>query len=364
MDHFALFIPTMGGGGAERVIMLLANGLAARGYKVDLLLIKAEGPYLTSVSPNVRIIDLKSKRVSTSLIALVRYLRREKPNTLLSALRTCNIVSVLAKKMSFLPLILIISEHSNFQLAQGAGTKWRAFLLHRLMRWTYAKANHIVAVSTGVARELEHGLGLDSGCVSAIYNPVVTPALKKLASESTSHAWFTDEAVPIIISVGRLVGEKDYPTLIQAFALVRKKRNSRLLILGEGVLRTRLEKLVIELGLEDCVAMPGFVSNPLPYMKSSAVFVISSALEAFGNVLVEAMACGTPVVATAASGPAEILENGKWGRLVAIGDIEKLADAIIESLDGVDFIDATERAALFTVDTAIDRYLSVMHNDK
>jgi glycosyltransferase involved in cell wall biosynthesis len=165
---------------------------------------------------------------------------------------------------------------------------------------------------------------------------------------------------PVILGVGRLTVQKDFPTLIRAFARVRQKRNARLLILGEGELRSELNALVAELGLQADVALPGFVENPFVFMRHASLFVLSSAWEGFGNVLVEAMACGMPVVSTdCPSGPAEILQNGKWGRLVPVGDVQALSEALLATLEESTHPDVAARAAECSVDRAVEGYLRV-----
>jgi len=218
-----------------------------------------------------------------------------------------------------------------------------------------------VAVSRGVADDLARLTGLPREKIQVIYNPVVTPELFVKAEEPLGHPWFAAGEPPVILGVGRLHEAKDFQTLIRAFALVRKKRVARLVILGEGEERPKLEALVRELGLEEEVALPGFVDNPFKYMKRAGVFVLSSQWEGFGNVLVEAMACGTPVVSTACpSGPEEILENGRWGRLVSVGDVDALAEAIILTLDDKNHPDVARRALDFGVQRAIDEYIRVL----
>ena len=181
------------------------------------------------------------------------------------------------------------------------------------------------------------------------------------SEEALDHPWFLPGEPPVILGVGRLTQAKDFPTLIRAFALVRKKHPARLMILGEGEERSKLETLVQELGLEKEVSLPGFVDNPYKYMKRAAVFVLSSKWEGFGNVLVEAMALGTPVVSTnCPSGPAEILENGRWGRLVPVGDVYALAEAIIETLDEEHHPDVANRAKDFAVELAVEKYINVL----
>lgn len=359
IKHIALFVPTMGGGGAERVVMLLANGFSERGYKVDLILVKAAGPYLNDISNSVRVVDLNCNRVSLSLWPLIRYLIAERPDAVISALRTCNIIAAIARKISSVPTRLVISEHSNFKLRMS-GPQWRPYFLYKIMRFAYRMADEVVAVSEGVARELEEGLHLKKGSVLKIYNPVLTKTMLAALADRQDTFRYKRGSPPVILSVGRLVKEKDFPTLIRAFEIVKKSQDARLLILGEGNMRACLEEMIIERRLADHVDMPGFVTDPFSYMKSSSVFVISSELEAFGNVLVEAMACGIPVVATATSGPVEILEGGKWGRIVPIGKEEELADAIIESLKSGTTVDATQRALRFDVDNALDQYIAAI----
>ena len=187
-------------------------------------------------------------------------------------------------------------------------------------------------------------------------------------AEPFDHPWFAPGAPPVILGAGRLTEQKDFPTLIRAFALVRKKHPARLMILGEGEERSKLETLVQELGLEKEVSLPGFVDNPYKYMKRAAVFVLSSRWEGFPNVLVEAMALGTPVVSTdCPNGPAEILENGKWGELVPVGETQSLASAVLRTLDRVDVVrvkGAAERADQFRVESIIREYFCALFPER
>lgn len=364
-QRLALFLPSLRGGGAERVMVNLARGFVKRGIAVDLVLAKVEGPYLSEVPQEVRIIDLKSQRVLTSLPGLIRYLRREKPSVLLSAMDHTNLIALWAKKLSRIPMRVVVSVHNNLEKSSQNATFWRGHVVPWGIRLFYPWADIVIAVSQGVAESIVTTTGLSREKIRVIYNPVVTPDLFEKAKESVAHPWFHPKEHPIVISVGRLTKQKDYPTLLRAFAMVRKKIPARLLVLGEGEERPRLEKLIDGLNLREWVDLPGFVQNPFAYMARSDVFVLSSAWEGFGNVLVEAMACGCPVVSTdCPSGPAEILEGGKWGKLVPVGDVDGLADSILATLEGNNKFDVVKRAIDFNLTNAVESYLKIMFENE
>ena len=223
------------------------------------------------------------------------------------------------------------------------------------MRLVYPRADTLVAVSDGAAKDLGETLGLCRGHVKTIYNPVVFPGLIQMSYEEVPD--LQDIQSPIILAAGRLAREKDYPTLLKAFSRVLSHGPAKLIILGTGELEAELKAQAVQLGIADHLIMPGFVDNPYAWMRRANVFVLSSAWEGFGNVLVEAMACGTPVVSTdCPSGPAEILEGGKWGRLVPVGDHEALSEAILDELRNPSSSLAVERAESFATRHAIDEY--------
>jgi len=357
----ALFLPSLRGGGAERVMVNLARGFVERGLQVDLVLAKAEGPYLSRVSSEVQVVDLGARRVLYSLPGLVRYLRRERPQAMLSALNHANIVAIWAKILARVKTRLVVSEHNTLSLSTTNAPFVRAKFMPLLIGTFYPYADAVVAVSHGVAEDLIAQTGLPAEKIKVIYNPVVTPELFTKAEEPLDHPWFRPGEPPVVLGVGRLTKQKDFLTLIRAFALVRKERPARLMILGEGEERPNLEALVRELGLEEDVALPGFVENPYKYMKRAAVFVLSSRWEGLSNVLIEALALGTPVISTdCPSGPAEILEGGKWGRLVPVGEPRVLAYAILETLQGKR--DPLPKAAWerFSNEKVVTAYLQVL----
>jgi glycosyltransferase involved in cell wall biosynthesis len=237
-------------------------------------------------------------------------------------------------------------------------------LLPRLARIFYRRANAIIAVSQGVADDLVNNIGVSRNKTHVIYNPIVTPALLEKMQIVPSHPWFVPGTPPVVLAVGRLTAQKDYPALLHAFALARQEREMHLLILGEGEKRFELEAMVSSLGLENDVQMPGFVPNPYMYMARASVFVLSSAWEGFSNVIAEALACGVPVVSTdCPSGPAEILENGKFGKLVPVGDPNAMARAILATLDSIpDRRLLRQRAQVFSLETVTSQYIDLFES--
>lgn len=358
----ALYLPSLSGGGAERVMLNLSRGFAEKGYVVDLVLARAEGPYLEDVSEGVQVVDLKAGRVLHSLPGLVRYLRKKRPATLLSALDHANIIALWAGRLSRVPTRIVISVHSALSMYSQNAASMRDRLMPLWAKLFYPWADLIIAVSQGVADDLLSSVRLSCKKVRVLYNPVVMPELKDKAGEPVFHPWFFQSEIPVILGIGRLNKVKDFPTLIKAFKFVRKSRHARLLILGEGEEQPFLERLVQQLGLHHDVQLYGFVDNPYQYLAHAAVFVSSSMHEGFGNVLAEAMACGCPVVSTDCPvGPAEILGNGEHGFLVPVGDVKALAGAIITTLDAPpDRIALKRRAADFYLDNICNKYLEAI----
>jgi glycosyltransferase involved in cell wall biosynthesis len=360
-ERVALFLPSLRGGGAERVMSNLARGFVERGLAVDMVLAKAEGPYLSQLPPNVCMVDLGASRVLTSLPGLVHYLRRERPQALLSALDHANVVALWARALARVPTRIVVSVHNNISWSTRHAPTLRARLTPLWVRPFYPWADAVVVVSQDAAEDLVRLTGLPWRKVRVIYNPVVTPEIFSKAQEPLDHPWFAPGQPPVVLGVGRLTIQKDFPTLIRAFALVRAQRPARLMILGEGEERPKLEALVRELGVDQDAALPGFVGNPYAYMARAAVFVLSSLWEGLPTALIEAMALGTPVVSTdCPSGPAEILEGGVWGKLVPVGDRDALSAAVVSSLDSPSLPDATRRAQDFSLDRIVGEYLELL----
>jgi glycosyltransferase involved in cell wall biosynthesis len=361
MYRLALFLPGLEGGGAERIMLNLARGFVAQGLKVDLVLVRAEGPYLSQVPPQVRVVSLGNRRLLLSIPKLIRYMQQERPVAILCGEDDVNVVTLWVKRLTGVSTRVIVSVHNTLSRAAKNTSRLKTRLAPYLARWFYPWADGIVAVSQGVAKDLAH-LGLPSECIQVIYNPVVTPELLEKIQAPLDRAWFSPNQPPVILGVGRLEKQKDFPTLIRAFAQLQQQIPARLMILGEGSERPDLETLVKELKLTEVVALPGFIANPYAYMARAAVCVLSSRWEGLPTVIIEAMAGGTPVVSTnCESGPAEILANGQYGKLVAVGDIEGMAEAIASTLrEPQDTNLVRQRAMEFSLERAVAQYKKVL----
>lgn len=367
MKKIALYIPSMSGGGAERIMLTLANGLADKGLAIDLVLNKAQGPYIEDISPKVNIVELKTSRAITSIIPLAQYIKKHKPDTILSAMNYINIITVLSKALSRTNTKVVISEHDNLSASMKSHNRpIFNFIFKKLMFLSYRKADTIIAVSNGVAEDLAHKLNISRSNIITIYNPIITQdLLKKIENpQNIQHPWLIDKTTPLIIAVGRLTKQKGFDTLIQCFPKVLSRVDCRLIILGEGALELELRNIIEKLNLEKRIDLVGFVNDPFSWMQKSDLFVLSSRHEGFGNVIVEAMACGTPIVSTdCPSGPREILENGNWGELVPVDNEQELSKAIIKSLTSLSHIstqDLKNRASVFSARNAVNKYLSAL----
>ncbi|GAB4524354.1 MAG: glycosyltransferase [Pleurocapsa sp.] len=363
MSKVAIFLTALDGGGAEKVMLNLAQGFIESGISVDLLLVKAEGSYLSQIPPEVKLIDFQAHRLLSSIFSLISYLKTKQPQALITALDT-NVIAAWLRRWGGISTTTIVTVHNNLSLESRHAKSIKRKLTAKFARWFYGWADNIVAVSHGVAQDLLK-IGLPKEKIKVIYNPIVTSELMKKLQEQNSldSSWFAPGEPPVILGVGRLNEQKDFPTLIKAFAQLRQQQSVRLIILGEGEERSNLQALIEELDITQDVALPGFVDNPYIYMANATVLVLSSAWEGFGNVLVEAMAAGTPVVSTdCPSGPAEILANGKYGKLVAVGNKKELAQAIEKTIQQKSNPDILrQRANDFTLKQAIMHYVNLFN---
>lgn len=339
----------------------LARGFAERGLRVDMVLVRARGVYTAAVPRAVRVVDLRASSVTASLPALFRYLRCARPEVVLSTLGTANVVAILAARLSGVPTRIVVRQALTPRTdAHGLRRRMATLVLAlqgRLYRW----ADAVIAVSEGVAGDIAKATGLPPQRIRVAPNPVVTPELVAMAAERPAHPWFRPGQEPVILAAGRLTTQKNFPSLIRAFKAVRQACGARLVILGEGEDRPALAGLVRALSLEDCVSLPGFVANPFAYMARAAAFVLSSDWEGLPGVLIQALACGTPVIATDChSGPREVLRGGRFGRLVPPGDTAALGQAIVETLRQPRPVIPEEAWRPFSQDAAVDAYLRIL----
>lgn len=359
----AIFLSALSGGGAERAMLNLANEFAERGLETHMVLGRREGPYLELLDPRVKLVDLGAKRMMHALWPLHAYIKREKPAVLMPALAHTHSIAITGKLLFRWPLRLILSVQNTALTSSSSTGNWmqrnRAWLIRALYRY----ADHRIAISQGVADELHLLIGRHAEPLSVIHNPVVTPIFHAQLAEAPVHPWFHDKSIPLIIAVGRLNIQKDYQTMLAAFALLRAVRPARLMILGRGELLEETKGTAKTLGIEDSVHFAGFVSNPYACMKEARLFVLSSRWEGLANVIAEALACGTPVVSTdCPSGPAEILKHGEFGWLTPVGDAEALARSMAEALDAeLDREKLRRRGTDFDVRKIADRYLAVLY---
>lgn len=365
--HLAVLIPSMDGGGAERVVANLLRGFVHRGCRVDLLLVNARGPLLDEVPPDVRMVPLAGGRIIATLPSLIAYLRRERPGALLSHLDTTNLVALWARRAAGVDTRVVVTTH----VALGRHSRSvavRGRLVGRLVNRFYCWADGVVGVSEGVTAELAQRIPPDATNLRTIYNPVVSDELLERAW--TPHGNAAEGPLPgipaearVILSAGRLTPQKNQALLIDAFADVATRIPDLLLvILGEGPERDRLHTRAKARELAGRVLLPGFVLDPAPYFRRASVFALSSDWEGLPTVLIEALAFGCQIVSTRCPfGPAEILEDGMYGRLVPTGDRVALGGAILDALrEPLPRALLRRRALDFNADRCVSGYLDVL----
>jgi glycosyltransferase involved in cell wall biosynthesis len=361
-SRIAVFVSFSGTGGVERMVASLMRGFVALGQRVDLILVRAEGPHLARVPPEANRVHLGTRHSLVALPALAGYLRRRRPAALLAAKDRAGRVAVMARALSGTDTRIVLRLGTNLSTAMAGRSPLERTLRYWPIRLLYPKLDRIVAVSQGVADDTARIARIPSGSITVIRNPVITPELLALAAQPCPHPWLQPGSPPVILGMGRLQRQKDFPTLIRAFALVRKGRPCRLVILGDGNARAGLAELIDGLGLAAEVDLAGFQTNPYPYLARAALFALSSAWEGSPNALTEAMALGTPVVSTdCPSGPRELLDAGRFGPLVTVGDAPALARAIAATLDhGLPAETLRAAVAEYSQETSARRYLAAL----
>lgn len=361
MKSLSILLPDLRGGGAERVAVNLANALSKRGYQVDLVLMRSKGELLDALSPQVRVVSLDAPRVRQVLWPLSRYLRSVQPAALLANMWPLTVMAVLARRLAGVQTRVVVAEHTTWSRSELLSRPTVGWQVRTSMHHVFPHTDGIVAVSQGAADDLAQFAQLDRQSIQVIYNPVVGALPDRATAECGPAEWWQG-GHKRLLAVGTLKAIKAYDTLIDAFAKLRAHADARLLILGEGGERAALEAQVKRLGLQGQVYLPGFVKDPSPYYRRADLFVLSSNAEGFGNVVVEALDAGTPVVSTdCPSGPREILADSRFGQLVPVGDAAALADAMAQSLASEhDHAALKRRAQDFSIDKAVDQYEALL----
>jgi glycosyltransferase involved in cell wall biosynthesis len=395
----AFLLPSLAGGGAARVALNLAEEMRRRDLGVDLVLCRDTGPYREQLPEGVRVhvlrrgsrLGARGLALSASgpawrklvrpvllpardapplpyLADLADWLGREQPAALIAGKTHTNLVALWAARLARTSTRIAVTQHSvlSQELTSPKGRRWRWRFVAPLVGATYPAAAAIVAVSDAVADDLARTTGLARDRITTIYNPVSSEHVTALAGAATPHAWLEPGQPPVVLGVGRLRPSKDFATLLRAFAQLRSQRSARLILLGDGEERDALLALARELGVEGDVALPGFVDNPYAFMARAGALALTSRYEALGNVLVEALAVGCPVVGSRCpGGPRELLADGRYGPLAEPGDVAGFATALASVLDApLPCETLVQRAGDFATSGAVDRYLAAVGLDR
>jgi glycosyltransferase involved in cell wall biosynthesis len=357
--RISFFLPDLRGGGAERVFVTLANYLSSQGYEIEVILLKKQGDLIAVCDDNITIIDLKCQNIRQCILPLRNYITLNKPDCLLVGMWPLTVYAVLANLLATNKSKIIVTDHSILSKSGPAKNTLTKLFIRSSIGLFYRLAFACVGVSKGVSEDISK-LGGGIKNITTIYNPIY------LSKDTLEQKRLLKE--PYIISIGSFKPVKDFFTLIKAFHSFKTHTNNniKLVILGEGHLRYEMQTLINQLNIQDIVLMPGFFDKPFQWYQHADLFVLSSINEGFGNVIVEAMSCGIPVVSTdCESGPREILENGKYGKLVPVGDVQALANAMEESLTVKhDKELLKQRAADFSVDKIAKQYLDIMFPER
>ena len=359
--HLAVFLATSGHSGVDRIMGNLLPAMARLGVKVDLLHVNNHGPHIEPEN-NLRVIELGTAHAYSSLIPLIRYLRREKPDVLFSDKDRVNRVAIMAQRFAGKPTRVVVRTGTTVSLDLESRRPFDRFLTRISMTYLYRWAEKILLPSQAAADDFQKITGLTSGRVQSVPSPVATPELYSKANIPNDNPWLSSEGIPLIVGIGELCERKDFSTLIRAFAAVRSVRPARLIIFGEGKKRGALEALIKETDLSKDVALPGFDRALYPVLARADLYVHSSRQEGAPVALMEAVALGVPCVSTdCPSGPAEILQNGKYGSLVKIGDYEGMAEAMLKLLDAPPKREFVKEASQpFTLSASMKAYLDAL----
>jgi glycosyltransferase involved in cell wall biosynthesis len=361
--RIAVFFWSLELGGVEHMMVELSRALAARNHDVTLILARAPQPNEYRPDSRVRVLRLDAASTGKAVMRLSRHLRTTEYDVLYTAMPTTNVTAIIALALSGAATKLVISERSNPALEAKHSKTWRYRAAFALQPILYPKANAIVAVSHDLADDLASYARLPREMIKVIYNPAFVEKADSSESVAT-HPWLDDKVHPVIVAAGRLTAQKDFSTLLKAFAQLQRTIPARLIILGDGVLRSELHRLIIELGIEQSTALPGFVPDITPYLARADVFALSSIWEGFGNVLVQALGAGCTIVSTdCPNGPGEILDRGTFGTLVPVGNEAAFAGALYAAIKKPsDPAQQRQRAQMFSVSKSADAYEALFSN--
>lgn len=355
----AILAATSGHSGVDTIVRNLLPELAAAGLRVDVLGIAGHGPHVDTPPAGTRRVPLGARHVETAFPALVRYLRRARPRALLADKDSVNRVAILARALARVDCRLAVRLGTTVSVNLAGKRRWQAALQRLSIRRLYRRADVVIVPSHGAAADLAGQMGVDPEAITVLPNPIIHAGLEAAARAPMEDPWLVEQReCPVVVAAGSLTPRKDYATLLRAFAALRTQRPARLVLIGEGRCRAELEAQARELGIADAVRFTGFLANPYPYLRAADAFAHSARWEGLGIVLVEALALGTPVVATdCPSGPAEILGGGRLGRLVPVGDAAALADALLATLGAPPDPEALRAGvAAYRCDTAATAY--------
>lgn len=354
----------LAGGGAEAVAVTLANEMRDMGYDIHVVLVQREGPNLSRLSPDIPV-HVLGGRTALAALALSQWIAQNRPDVLISHLTHMNVAALIATRLAGGATRTMLVEHNQMDANFRKTSSLSVRLAYVTARFLYPLASHVVCVSSGVATSVVKFARLSGENIRVVSNAVVQTDFRSRASEPPPHAWLRERPAPIFSACGRLVEQKGFDTLLEAFALVRASRDTRLIILGDGPLKEPLQEQARSLGIEASVDFVGFHANALSFMSHADVFVLSSNWEGMPTVLIEALALGLPIVATDChSGPRELLDDGALGILTPVGDAEALARGMLLSLSSSNLAAAQRaRVAPYHARAAATAYLNLIFGE-
>jgi len=357
----SILLPNLYGGGAERVSIDLADALASMGHQVEFVLLQAKGEFLTEVEGRHAIFDLNVSRMRNAIVPLARHIRKSSPDGLIAAMWPLTVIAPLTVKISRSQCSVLVVEHSTLSRQYARWGSFHHIALRASLALGFRMADARAGVSSGVARDAASLAAYPTAGVSTLYNPIPLRLTASAQALAAAAGFWTRPQGKRIITVGNLKAVKNHALLLRALAALGDPEIC-LLILGHGSLEAKLRVQADQLRISGQVVFAGFHADPTPFYQTADLFVLSSDYEGFGNVIVEALGCGLPVVSTdCPSGPAEILENGRYGRLTPVGDAEALACAMKEALTTPANPEALKRrAADFSPERAANAYLAAL----